>query len=167
MKLGRLLGAENGWGGALGTVLLLSFGLGLTLFNVAALRDAARVKPEPRECSTWLANPSGARWVALSGCQLDLAARSQRPGGGTLVPLFAEDAGGRGVLVTSEQRLGEFDGGVISGWADLEPTGVVLEHGRQPRRVNVLVGLVVGLIAVALAVRSMFMRFLVDSDSTV
>ena len=43
---------------------------------------------------------------------------------------------------------------------------VVLEEGRQPPRANALFGLIVGLIAVALVVRSMFLRYLVDRDAT-
>ena len=132
MNLKRLLGAENGWGGAAGTLLLLVAGLGILLFSVADLSEASRLKPVERGCAEWLKDSSGAKWVTLVGCKL------------------------------------EVDGGVVLGEGSV--TGYVesgvLTPGAQPPRKNVLVGLIVGLIAVALAVRSMFMRYLVERDST-
>ena len=133
MNLKRLLGAEHGWGGAAGTLLLLVAGLGILLFSVADLSEASRLKPVERGCAAWLKDSSGPKWVTLVGCQVET------DGGVSL--------GGEGS---------------VSGYVK----GGVLTPGAQPPRKNVLVGLVVGLIAVALAVRSMFMRYLVERDST-
>lgn len=134
MKLKRLLGAENGWGGAAGTLLLLFAGLGLLSFSVVDLTEASRLKPVERGCSDWLKDSSGPKWVTLVGCQLEA------------------DGG---------VSLGA-DGSVVTGYVE----GGVLKPGGVPARKNVLIGLVAGLVAVALAVRSMFMRYLVERDST-
>ncbi|MDP1823580.1 MAG: hypothetical protein Q8L48_10065 [Archangium sp.] len=227
MNFKRLIGAENGWGGPLGTLLLLGFGLFFLFISVADLREASRLKPEERGCAAWLADPSGARWVTLVGCKLDLGAaasrkwkgwRSTKDGGVSgqhymelFIPLFAGDAPSgppRGVLATSDKdllalmdgidRLGspeEVQAYLLANAATLdkllEPktlTGyvepvksvasrsaldvitsedaVVLEQGKRPPRANALFGLVVGLIAVALVVRSVFMRYLVERDSS-
>ena len=70
----------------------------------------------------------------------------------TLVGCKAEADGG--VSLAGEGSVtGYFEGGVFA-------------PGVQPARKNVLIGLIVGLIAVALAVRSMFMRYLVERDSS-
>ena len=225
MTLKRMLGAENGWGGAMGTVLLLGFGLFVLFISVADLREAARIKPVERGCTEWLADPSGARWVTLSGCKLDLTEaasrkwkgwRSLRDGGVSgehymelFIPLFTGDepvVPPRGVVATTDKELLTLMDGIdrlanpdeVEAYLQLnqaaidkllEPrtlTGyvepvksvaarsalgvltaddaVVLEQGRQPPRMNALFGLVVGLIAVALVVRSMFMRYLVDRE---
>lgn len=225
MTLKRMLGAENGWGGAMGTVLLLGFGLFVLFISVADLREAARIKPVERGCTEWLADPSGARWVTLSGCKLDLTEaasrkwkgwRSLRDGGVSgehymelFIPLFTGDepvVPPRGVVATTDKELLTLMDGIdrlanpdeVDAYLQLnqaaidkllEPrtlTGyvepvksvaarsalgvltaddaVVLEQGRQPPRMNALFGLVVGLIAVALVVRSMFMRYLVDRE---
>lgn len=227
MKLKRLLGAENGWGGAMGTALLLGFGLFVLFISVADLREASRIKPVERGCTEWLADPSGARWVRLVGCKLDLTEaasrkwkgwRSLRDGGVSgehylelFIPIFAGDAPvspPRGVVATTDKELLTLMDGIdrladpdeVAAYLELhkatieellEPktlTGyvepvksvaarsalgvitaedaVVLEQGRQPPRMNALFGLLVGLIAVALVVRSMFMRYLVDRDSS-
>ena len=155
MKLKRLLGAENGWGGALGTLLLLGFGLALLLFSVAGLRDASRLAPEERGCNAWLTNPSGVRWVTLVGCNLTAPAQE----GGVLIPL-----GPGAMLATSGEAV--VDGGVLTGWVERRNGQVVLEQGRQPPRKDVVLGMLVGVVAVAMAVRSMFMRYLVDREST-
>jgi hypothetical protein len=209
MNLKRLLGAEHGWGGATGTLLLLGFGLAILFISVAGLKEASRLEPEERGCAAWLADPSGARWVRLVGCKLALGARAR--GGGPFIPLFAGDAPSgpaRAVLATTDKdllvlldgidRLGSeqdvqayllanaatLDGllepKTLTGY--VEPVksaaarsalgvltaedAMVLEQGKQPPRANALFGLVVGLIAVALVARSVFMRYLVERDST-
>lgn len=202
MKLKRLLGAENGWGGAIGTLLLLGFGLFVLLVNVAELREASRVKPEERGCTEWLANPSGAKWVTLIGCKLDLAvAASPKWKGSRAIPLFVGDpmTPPRAVLATSDtELLAVVDGAAQLGSPEeaaaflqshaappksltgyVEPAksvaalqglaaddAVVLKQGQQPQRLQTLFGMLVGLVAVALVVRSMFMRYLVDRDSS-
>lgn len=153
MKLKRLLGAENGWGGAMGTLLLLGSGLALLLFSVAGLRDASRLKPEERGCNGWLADPSGVRWVTLIGCNVSAPAQD----GGVLIPL-----GPGAMLATSGEAV--LDGGALTGWVERSNGQVVLRQGRQPARKDVVLGMLVGLVAVALAVRSMFMRYLVDRE---
>ena len=224
-KLKRLLGAEDGWGGASGTLLLLGFGFFILFVSVADLREAARVKPEERTCAAWLADPSGARWVTLTGCRLDLGEaasrkwkgwRSLKDGGVSgqrylelFVPLFVGSAPPpepRAVLATTDKELLALMDGIdllppeevevylqahassfdallspktLTGY--VEPVrsmaarsalnvltaedAVVLEQGRQPPRANALFGLVVGLVAVALGVRTIFRRYLVDRES--
>lgn len=172
MKLKRLLGAETGWGGAMGTLLLLGSGLVLLFISVGGMPEASRLEPEARGCAAWLADPSGARWVTVVGCQLDLSGMGfeSTADGGVLVPLVSPGSTGRALLATSDAELirlkDGFDGG-LTGMVKVAGGAVTLEHGQQPRRGNVLLGLVLGLIAVALAVRSMFMRYLVERDSTV
>lgn len=224
--LKRLLGAEDGWGAATGTLLLLGFGLFVLFVSVADLREAARLKPEERSCESWLADPSGAKWVTLVGCKLDLGEaasrkwkgwRSVKDGGVVgakylelFVPLYAGSTTSdrpRAVLATTDKELlalldaidqvppEEVGGFLQAHRADfeklLEPktlTGyvepvkslaartaldtlsddgaVVLEQGRQPARMNAVFGLLVGLVCVALAVRTIGRRFLVERDST-
>jgi hypothetical protein len=226
MNFKRLLGVDNGWGGAMGTLLLLGFGLFILFISVADLREAARIKPEERGCAEWLADSSGPRWVTLVGCKLDLTEaasrkwkgwRSVKDGGVSgqhymelFVPIFTGAApveSPRGVLATTDKALLDLMDAIdrlapeeVAGFLQanaakfdvlLEPktlTGyvepvksvaarsalgmitaedaVVLEQGKQPPRANALFGLVVGLIAVALAVRSVFMRYLVERDSS-
>jgi len=226
MNFKRLLGAENGWGGAAGTLLLLGGGLAILFVSVADLREAARIKPEERGCREWLADPSGPKWVTLVGCKLDLSAaasrkwkgwRSVKDGGlvgehylELFVPIFAGEVPvdpPRAVLATTDKPLLDLMDGIdrlppeevqayllknasaletllepktLTGY--VEPVksmaarsalnvitaegAVVLEQGRQPARANALFGLVLGLLAVAMAVRSVFMRYLVERDST-
>lgn len=226
MKPKTLLGLQNGWGGAAGIVLLLAFGLFVLFISVADLREAARVEPEERDCTSWMEDPSGARWVTLVGCQLDLpeAASRRWKGWGALkdggvstgrylelfIPLYAGQAPldpPRAVLATSDQALLAFMDSIerlppdqvqaylkvnaaavetllqpktLTGY--VEPVkslaarsaltvltaddAVVLEQGRQPPRASALFGLLVGLLAVAKAVRSMHLRSLVERDPT-
>lgn len=224
--LKRLLGAENGWGGAAGLLLLLGFGLFVLFISVADLREAARAAPVERPCAEWLADPSGPRWVKLTGCKLHLAEAASRrwkgwvglrdggvSGGRHLelfVPLYVGELPPEqthGVLATTDKELLTLLDGIdrlqpeeLQPWlaahaaqfeALLEPkelTGyvepvksvaavtalgflttddaVVLEQGRAPRRANAVFGLLVGLVCVALAVRSVARRWLVDRDAT-
>ena len=166
MNLKRLLGAEHGWGGAMGTVLLLGAGLFVLLVSVAELQEASRLKPEERGCTAWLADPSGAKWVTLVGCRLDVSNATVGLSRGTAeysIPLFTGDAPPkppRAVVLTLEPEPK-----TLTGYVEKVDGQLVLRHGKQPPRLNVLLGLVMGLIAVALAVRSMFLRYLVDRDS--
>ncbi len=124
MKVAHLLGGENGWGGAPAMLLLLAFGFFALFVSVADLREAARLAPQERDCSEWMAEPSGARWVSLSGCRLNLkeaASRrwkgwaSTRDGGAIgarylelFIPLFVglqPDSPPRAVLATSDKAL--------------------------------------------------------------
>ena len=75
--LKRWLGTD-GWGAVMGTLLLLGFGLFVIFISAADLREAARTEPVERTCASWLADPSGARWIRLSGCRLDLAEAASR-----------------------------------------------------------------------------------------
>lgn len=156
MKLKRLLGAENGWGGAIGTLLLLSFGVFFVVVGIAGLRDAARVKPEERSCAEWLADSSRVKWVTLTGCRLEVTqARPEK--GRVLVPII----GGDTMLSTTDTEL-VAEPKTITGYLE---SGVLM-HGKQPERGKTVGGLLVGLVAIALVVRSVFMRFLVERDST-
>jgi hypothetical protein len=183
MKLKRLLGAENGWGGAMGTLLLLGFGAFFLGVSVVGLQDAARVKPEERTCAEWLASSSGAKWVTLSGCRLDVT-QARAEGGRVLVPIFAADISSHAMLSSTDTELITLKDSVAALSAEeaktfmsahgaaAEPktiTGLVesgvLMQGKQPERLKTVIGLIVGLVAIALVVRSMFMRYLVDRDS--
>ncbi len=184
MKLKRLLGAENGWGGAAGTLLLLVFGAFFVVVNVAGLSDAARVKPVERPCAEWLANSSGVKWVALTGCKLDVTqARSEA--GRVLVPIYVDGMTSRATLSSTDTELialkdslaalpvEEAKTFMSTHGAAAQPQSLtgyfesgVLMQGKQPERTKTVVGLLVGLVAIALVVRTLFMRFLVERDST-
>ena len=180
MKLERLLGAENGWGGAIGTLLLLGLGAVFVVMGIVGLRDAARLKPEEHACAEWLTSSSGTRWVTLTGCKLDVT-QARAEGGRVLVPMI----GGEVTLSTTDTELIALKDSLAGLGADeaktflsthgaaAEPktlTGYlesgVLVQGKQPERGKTLGVLLVGLVAIALAVRSVFMRFLVERDST-
>lgn len=166
MNLKRLLGAEHGWGAAMGTVLLLGAGLFILLLSVGELQEASRLKPEERGCAAWLADPSGAKWVTLVGCKLDVSnatVRTTRDLTEHFIPLFTGDVPPtppRAVVLTLEPEPK-----TLTGYAEKVDGQLVLQHGKPPPRLNVLLGLVMGLVAVALAVRSMFLRYLIDRDS--
>jgi hypothetical protein len=226
-RLKRLLGAEDGWGGATGTLLLIGFGVFVLFVSIADLREAARIKPEERTCASWLEDPSGARWVTLTGCKLDLSEaasrrwkgwRSVKDGGVSgakylelFIPVYAgltvDDGPPRGVLATTDKALLNLIDGIdalppeqVAAYlqahaaefqAILEPatltgyvepmkslaarsalnvledsSAVVLEQGREPARANAVFGLLVGLFCVALGVRSVGRRWLLDRDSS-
>ena len=166
MKLKRLLGAEHGWGGATGTLLLLVAGLFILLFSVADLQEAARLEPQERGCAAWLADSSGAKWVTLVSCKLDVSNATLRMSGNTteyLIPLFSGDAPTtppRAVVLSLEKEPKS-----LTGYVETVHGQLVLKQGKQPPRGNTLLGLAMGLVAVALAVRSMFLRYLVDRES--
>lgn len=179
MKLKRLLGAENGWGGAAGTLLLLGFGGFFLVMSVVELRDAARLKPEERACAEWLTNSSGAKWVTLTGCKLDVA-QARAEDGRVIVPIV-----GGGLMSTTDTELialrdalaalgpEEAKTFLSTHGAAAEPKSLtgyvesgVLMQGKQPERGKTVGLLIVGLVAIALVVRSLFMRFLVERDST-
>jgi hypothetical protein len=226
LNLKRLLGAEDGWGGATGTVLLIGFGVVVLFVSIGDLREAARLKPEERSCESWLEDSSGARWVSLSGCKLELAEaasrrwkgwRSVRDGGVSgakylelFIPIYTGnqlDGPPKAVLATTDKELLALVDGIdqlapeevgaylqahgAAFQALLEPktlvgyvepmkslaarsalnvladeSAVVLEQGRQPARANAVFGLVVGLFCVALGVRSIGRRVLIDRDSS-
>lgn len=226
MNWKRLLGAEDGWGSAAGLLLLLGFGLFVLFMSVADLREAARTAPVERDCAEWLADPSGPRWVKLSGCKLDLGAAATRrwrgfvsvKDGGVSGQRFLElfvpigvdvtsDEAPRAVLATTDKALLDqvnaidrlpkeqvgpyldehqdelealISPAVLTGYVepvksfasrsalgtlDAAEGAVVLEQNRQPPRANALFGLLLGLAFVALAVRMVARRLLVDRDS--
>jgi hypothetical protein len=176
MKLKQLLGAQHGWGGAIGTLLLLGFGAFFVVVSVAGLRDAARVKPEERTCG----DLGGSKWVTLTGCKLDVT-QARVENGRVLVPITGSDL----TLSTADTELialkdslaalpaEEAKTFLSTHGAPAEPKTItgyvesgVLVQGKQPERTKVVVGLLVGLVAIALVVRSVFMRFLIERDST-
>lgn len=227
MNWKRLLGAEEGWGSAVGLLLLLGFGLFILFVSVADLREAARTAPVERACAEWLADPSGARWVKLTGCKLDLGAAATRRWKGFVsvadggvsgqrflelfvpigVDVTSNDAP-RAVLATTDKALldqvnaidrlpkeavgpyldehraelealisPELLTGYVEpvkslaarsalGTLDAAEGAVVLEQNRQPPRANAVFGVLMGLAFVALAVRTVARRLLVDRDSS-
>lgn len=221
----RLFGTE-GWGAATGVMLLVGFGVFVLFVSLADLREAARVKPEVRSCEAWLQDPSGARWVTLTGCKLDLSAAASRKwkgwisvrDGGTsgarflelYIPIAAHVGDAlppKGVLATTDAKLLALVDGMdgikpedveaylsaheaefqtllnppdLTGYVEplksmssrtalgelAAADAVVLEQGREPARANSLFGLVVGLVCIALGVRSVGRRLLIDRDSS-
>jgi hypothetical protein len=224
--LRRLLGIDSvGWGAAAGTLLLLGFGLFVLFVSIADLREAARIAPEKRTCASWLKDPSGPRWVELSGCKLDLASAASRKWKGWLsvrdggvtgakylelfIPIVADQPIDPPVAVLATQNTEllalvdgidavppEEVGAYLEAHGDafraaLEPeklTGyvepvkslasrtalaaitaenaVVLEQNKQPPRANAVFGVVVGLFCIAMAVRTMGRRYLVERDDS-
>lgn len=223
--LKRLLGAEEGWGAATGLLLLLGFGLFVLFVSVADLREAARIAPEQRTCESWLKDSSGARWVKLTGCKLDLSAAASRKWKGWLsvrdggvsgekflelyipIGVVETDEAPRAVLATSDAELLKLVNGIeatppeqveaylrehaaefekllspetLTGYVEpvkslasrsamgmiTSEDAVVLEQGRQPPRANALFGVVVGLFCIAIGVRSIARRALVERDSS-
>lgn len=184
MKLKRLLGAENGWGGAAGTLLLLVFGAFFLVVNIAGLSDAARVKPVERPCAEWLTNSSGVKWVTLTGCKLDVT-QARAENGRVLVPIYVDGMTSRATLSSTDTELIALKDSVAALSAEdakafmathgaaAEPKAIsgyfesdVLMQDKQPERGKTVFGLIVGLVAIALVVRTLFMRFLVERDST-
>jgi len=218
--LRKLLGLDDGWGAAAGTLLLIGFGCFVLFISVADLREAARVKPEERSCESWLKDPSGPRWVSLKGCQLDLPAAASRKWKGwrsvldggvsgeryleLFVPIYvgAPSEEPRAVLATSNPELLALVDGIdavppnevdayleghqgafrtqlspetLTGYVEpvkslasrsalgllMAEDAVVLEQGREPPRANALFGLLMGLVCIALGVRSLARRWLV------
>lgn len=142
----RLLGAQNGWGGALGLLLLLGGGLVFLAIGVMGLNEAARVAPVELECATVAAATSPPKWVRVVRCARD---GLQLAPGLTLKP--------RGVEATGDAFTGMLEG---------EVGARVLHEGKAPQRGKTLVPLVLGLIAIALSVRTVFMRWLVERDAS-
>ncbi len=66
-----LLGG-GGAGALIGTLLLAGTGLALMYVGTFELVAVAG-GPKALECGAWLASPHQAKWVALSGCRLELA----------------------------------------------------------------------------------------------
>lgn len=72
-----LAGDDTSWGAAIGALLLLSVGLGFFLLGTADL-FAAVAGPKTFGCAEFLADPTQARWVTLTGCRLELPGAAQR-----------------------------------------------------------------------------------------
>jgi hypothetical protein len=69
---------DAGLRGLLRTALALVVAWLILDFSAADLREALRLDPVPLTCRDWLSRPSQARWVALSGCRLDLQQAASR-----------------------------------------------------------------------------------------
>jgi hypothetical protein len=117
LSLKKLLGAEDGWGVAAGTLLLLGFGLFVLFVSLADLKEASRLQPVERGCSEWLSDPSGARWVKLVGCKLDFASASSRKWRGFVTP---KDGG------TGAERYLELFVPIVAGDVPDDPPRAVL-----------------------------------------
>jgi hypothetical protein len=148
LSLKRLLGAEDGWGAAVGTLLMLGFGLFVLFVSVADLKEASRLQPVERGCSEWVADPSGPRWVKLVGCKLDFASAATRKwrgfvsltDGGTsaerylelFVPIVAGDVPDdppRAVLATTDPATLDLMNGIEK--LAPEAVGAYLEANRE------------------------------------
>jgi hypothetical protein len=100
-------------------------GAAFVVMSAMDLREAARLEPKALTCAEWLQAPRDTRWVALTGCHLDLQMASSRrwkgfwfgpvPDGGSrakllelFVPLSASDTRElpvRAVVATSDPDL--------------------------------------------------------------
>lgn len=120
--LKRLLGLEEGWSAAAVTLLSIGFGATLIFFASAHLRDAAQLQPAERGCAEWLADPSGPRWVTLTGCRLELGGAVFRRFSGLR---FAADAG------TSQHFLELFVPLSAGGKVDDPPRAVLATQDRE------------------------------------
>lgn len=76
-----------------GTVVLLALGVGAITMSATELREGLRLAPAELTCAQWLDAPLERRWVALSGCRMDLAAATSRSWRGWFP---ASDGGPRG-----------------------------------------------------------------------
>ncbi len=150
-RLKRVLGAQDGWGGAAGTLLLLVVGLVFLVQGLLGLNDAARLAPVERACAELSAEAHPPRWVRVTKCSLDTTAgRAQLAPGLWLKPAAAVAPSGTdftGMLVTEHGEL-------------------VLHEGRVPERGKTLLSLFIGLVAIALTARTLFMRWLVERDAS-
>lgn len=134
--LRRLLGIDDGWGAAIGLLLLLGFGLVFTGIGAANMTEASQRAPVELECATLASSSKPPKWVRVVNCE----------------PLPA------GLRI---------DGEGFTGMVEREGDGLVLHAGRGPERLKLLTPLFVGLVAVALAVRTLFRRWLVERDASV
>jgi hypothetical protein len=87
--------------GLVQAVLMLALGGTILTISWADLREALRRGPVERDCAGWLEAPSEARWVALSGCRLDLALAARR----NLKGFLPQSDGGRAPTRTLELFL--------------------------------------------------------------
>lgn len=133
--LRRILGIDDGWGGAIGLLLLLGFGLVFIGVGVSNMNEASLRAPVVIECDGLVTNPKPPKWVTLVKCE----------------------------PVPSGLRI---DGDSFTGMLEREGDGLVLHAGRSPERLKLLTPLFVGLFAVALAVRTLFRRWLVERDAS-
>ncbi|PZR14895.1 MAG: hypothetical protein DI536_08910 [Archangium gephyra] len=134
--LRRLLGIDDGWGGAIGLLLLLGFGLVFVGIGASRLTEASQRAPVELDCATLVSSTRPPKWVRAVNCE----------------PLPA------GLRIEGEG---------FTGIVEREGDGLVLHAGRGPERLKLLTPLFVGLVAVALAVRTMFRRWLVERDASV
>lgn len=92
---------EGGVRGLVQGALMLALGGVILSISWADLREALRRGPEERSCEGWLDAPAEARWVALTGCRLDLALAARR----NLKGLLPLPDGGRAPTRTLELFL--------------------------------------------------------------
>ena len=134
--LRRLLGIDDGWGGAIGLLLLLGFGLVFVGIGAANMSEASLRAPIELDCTTLASSTKPPRWVRVVNCE----------------------------PVPSGLRI---DGEGFTGMVDRDGGVLVLHAGKGPERLKLLTPLFVGLVAVALAVRTLFRRWLVERDASV
>lgn len=142
--LKRLLGVEDGWGGAIGLLMLLGFGLVFVGIGAANLGEASQRAPVELTCDELVATPRPPKWVRVVKC---------RPEGHVLAP---------GLVLEGAAPEGD----TFTGMLEAGGPSLVLHHGRAPERLKLLTPLFVGLVAVALAVRTRFRRWLVERDAS-
>lgn len=91
-KLRRVLLGEGGLGASVGTLLFIGAGLAFVWRGVSDLNEAVHAQPAEQPCEQFLTAtaraPTEQRWVALTGCRLELE-HSQVNRGQLLVPLRA------------------------------------------------------------------------------
>lgn len=132
----------------MGLVLLLGFGLVLTVEGARGLRDASLVAPAELRCADWLASAGGPAWVRLTDCHPDGDQLGTRAGRRVVV---------EGVVP---------DTAPLTGLAVDDGEVVRLVVGASPQRIQVVLRLFLGLAAVALAVRPVVRRALLQRESS-
>ncbi len=98
--LRRIVLGDGSLGSTVGTLLFIGIGLAFVWLGVSDLNEALRQQPVPLQCGEFLAAPGAtARWVALSGCRLDLPGAASRRWKGSLPGQSRVDGGARGMTL--------------------------------------------------------------------
>lgn len=109
-KTRRVLLGDGGVGASVGTFLFIAAGLGFVWRGVSDLNDTMHAQPAEQPCEPFLSAvpASEPRWVALTGCRLDLE-RSQVHQGQLLVPLISEGDAPRAFVAPANAELQRLD----------------------------------------------------------
>ena len=109
-KTRRVLVGDGGLGASVGTFLFIATGLGFVWRGVSDLNDTVHAQPAEQPCEPFLSAVPALepRWVALTGCRLDLE-RSQVHQGQLLVPLKSSGDAPRAFVAPANAELQRLD----------------------------------------------------------